>query len=105
MLIAQQLFLGIVMIGPWAALVVYDLVLYIFRAIAYEVPLVGGRARGDARPRAPSLTERPSGRPRRFSLARQPGEEGQDTFDLKAEATDARFRHISEESGEESSAT
>jgi hypothetical protein len=94
------------MIGPWAALVVYDLVLYIFRAIAYEVPLVGGRARGESRPRAPSLTERPSGRPRRFSLARQPGEEGaQDTFDLKAEASDARFRHISEETDDESSAT
>lgn len=93
------------MIGPWAALVVYDLVLYIFRAIAYEVPLVGGRARGEARPRAPSLTERPSGRPRRFSLARKPGEELEDTLDLKADASDARFRHISEETDEEPSAT
>ncbi|KAJ4343662.1 hypothetical protein N0V95_006601 [Ascochyta clinopodiicola] len=27
------------MIGPWAALVVYDLILYVFRAITYEIPV------------------------------------------------------------------
>ena len=49
-------------------LVVYDLVLYIVRSIIHELPFVGGRARGRQRPRAPSLTERPSGK-RRTSLA------------------------------------
>ena len=42
--------------------------LYIFRAAIYEVPYIGGRARGRQRPRAPSLAERPSGRPRTFSI-------------------------------------
>lgn len=91
------LFLGIVTIGPWAALLVYDLVLYIFRATTYEIPVVGGRARGRARPRAPSLTERPSGRRRRFSLARRPDEHAQSTGTTKTDVPDARFRNIPEE--------
>ncbi|CAI9625868.1 unnamed protein product [Alternaria burnsii] len=75
------LFLGLVAIGPWAALLVYDLLLYCCRAGAYEIPFIGGRARGKARPRAPSLTERPSGHRRKFSIA----------------SRDARHRRITEE--------
>ncbi len=56
-------------IGPWAVLVVYDIALYIIRAIAYEVPFFGGRARGRGRPLAPSLKERPNGRRRTFSIS------------------------------------
>ena len=56
-------------IGPWAVLVVYDIILYIVRAIAYEIPVFGGRARGRGRPRAPSLIERPNGRRRTFSIS------------------------------------
>lgn len=56
-------------IGPWAALVIYDIILYIVRAIAYEVPFFGGRARGRGRPRAPSFIERPNGRRRTFSIS------------------------------------
>ena len=56
------------MIGPWALLLVYDAVLYIFRAATYDMPYIGGRARNRPRPRAPSLSERPSGRARTFSL-------------------------------------
>lgn len=67
------------MIGPWAALVVYDLILYVFRAITYEIPVVGGRARGKARPRAPSLTERPSGHRRQFSLTQPKEDTGEST--------------------------
>ncbi len=54
--------------GPWALLIVYDLVLYLFRATTYDLPYIGGRARNRPRPRAPSLSERPSGKPRTFSL-------------------------------------
>jgi len=61
--------LGLLTIGPWAIFIVYDLLLYIFRAIAYEIPVYGGRAQGRQRPRAPSLVERPSGRPRTFSIS------------------------------------
>ena len=64
----SQLLLGMIIIGPWVAMVVYDLVLYLVRIITYEIPFVGGRARGRQRPRAPSLTERPSGRARTFKL-------------------------------------
>lgn len=55
-------------IGPWLLLLFYDLLLYIVRAATYEVPFVGGRARGRRRPRAPSLAERPNGRARTFSI-------------------------------------
>lgn len=55
-------------IGPWALLIVYDMILYVFRTATYEIPYVGGRARNRPRPRAPSLSERPSGKPRSFSL-------------------------------------
>jgi hypothetical protein len=97
MLIFIQLFFGLVMIGPWAALVVYDLVLYFFRAVTYEIPVVGGRARGKARPRAPSLTERPNGHRRQFSLARPKEDSGSSTGTAKAEAPDARSRNTQED--------
>ena len=79
--------------GPWAALLIYDLLLYFFRSVEYEVPIVGGRARGETRPRAPSLTERPSGHRRRFSLARRPESSVQATSNLQSESLEARWRH------------
>jgi hypothetical protein len=54
--------------GPWVLLVVYDIILFLVRTVMYDVPVVGGRARNRPRPRAPSLAERPSGRPRTFSM-------------------------------------
>ncbi|KAI9798171.1 MAG: hypothetical protein M1833_004920 [Piccolia ochrophora] len=61
--------LGILTIGPWVIFVVFDFLLYVFRCVSYEIPFIGGRARGRQRPRAPSLKERPDGRPRSFSIA------------------------------------
>jgi hypothetical protein len=58
----------VIAIGPWLLLIVYDMVLYLFRTATYEIPYIGGRARNRPRPRAPSLSERPSGKPRSFSL-------------------------------------
>ena len=43
---------------PWVIAITYDLVLYIGRRLWHEVPIWGGRARGDQRPRATSLRER-----------------------------------------------
>lgn len=86
------------MIGPWLALLVYDLVLYLFRAAAYEIPYVGGRARGKARPRAPSLTERPTGHRRRFSrIGRRSEGRPQSSGGSQGNAPEARFRHVHEE--------
>ena len=48
-------------------LVFYDVGLYIVRSVIYEVPFIGGRVHGWQRPRAPSLTERTSGKPRTLS--------------------------------------
>lgn len=56
--------LGIVTIGPWALLLIYDFAYYVYRSCAYHIPIIGGKARGKRRPRAPSLTQRPSGRKR-----------------------------------------
>lgn len=50
----------------------YDIALYLWRTATFELPQVGGRARGRQRPRAPSLKERPDGHRRRFSLAGVP---------------------------------
>ncbi|KAL2854843.1 hypothetical protein BJY01DRAFT_204916 [Aspergillus pseudoustus] len=57
-------FLGLVTIVPWLALLVFDMALYIWRLVTYNIPWVGGRARGMQRPRAPSLNELPD----RFGL-------------------------------------
>jgi hypothetical protein len=62
--------MALLTIGPWALVFLYDILLYLWRAIQYEIPFVGGRARGRARPRAPTLTERPSGDPRVLGLAK-----------------------------------
>lgn len=60
--------MGVATIGPWALFLFYDIILYIVRAVAYEVPYYGGRARGRRRPLAPTLTERPDGRKRVLSI-------------------------------------
>lgn len=60
--------LGLLTIGPWASLIIFDFLLYIWRLATYEIPVIGGRARGRQKPRAPSLSERPSGHRRAFSL-------------------------------------
>ncbi len=63
-----QLVIGALILGPWVLILVYDVVLYLWRSIAYELPYVGGRYRGSQRPRAPSLKQRPDGHKRQISL-------------------------------------
>ncbi|OGM42158.1 hypothetical protein ABOM_009143 [Aspergillus bombycis] len=63
------LILGLITIAPWATLIIFDMALYIWRMLTYELPVIGGRARGRQRPRAPSLNERPNGQRRAFVLA------------------------------------
>ena len=44
------------------------MVLYIVRAVAYEIPYYGGRSQGRGKPKAPTLKKRPNGRKRTFSM-------------------------------------
>ncbi|PGH35175.1 hypothetical protein GX50_01987 [[Emmonsia] crescens] len=69
-LVRVFIILGTIIIAPWAFMILYDLLLYIWRASTYEIPIIGGRARGRQRPQAPSFSERPDGRRRTFSLTR-----------------------------------
>jgi hypothetical protein len=63
-----QFLLGLITIGPWAFLIFLDATIWIYRLILWEIPWIGGRARGRQRPRAPSLNERPGGQRRAFGL-------------------------------------
>lgn len=72
LILSSQLLLGLLSVGPWVLIIVYDFTLYLCRSATYEIPVVGGRARGRLRPRVPSLAERPSGRPRGFSFTGSP---------------------------------
>ena len=80
--------------GPWLLIIVYDLILYMVRAMAYEVPYYGGRARGRQRPRAPSLAERPTGRARTFSIGGPPigGGENEDRQGMRWRPQDAKVQ-------------
>ncbi|KAE8158395.1 hypothetical protein BDV40DRAFT_304226 [Aspergillus tamarii] len=81
----SQLVLGLITIAPWATLIIFDLTLYVWRMLTYELPVIGGRARGRQRPRAPSLNERPNGQRRAFVLAsyEATGAEKEDNDGLK----------------------
>ncbi|KAF2500388.1 hypothetical protein BU16DRAFT_556856 [Lophium mytilinum] len=103
------LFLAILTIGPWAALLIYDVFLYIWRALAYEIPVVGGRARGKARPRAPSLVARPNGHRRSFSIGR-PSSRGNNSpasfsGTNRPDLSDVKLRQLHEEYEDSSSST
>ncbi|KAJ5827132.1 hypothetical protein N7447_003895 [Penicillium robsamsonii] len=75
-------FLGLITIGPWAFLVLLDATIWIYRLILWEVPYIGGRARGRQRPRAPSLNERPGGQRRAFGLRGVETDAGDNEGDL-----------------------
>ncbi|GAM90945.1 hypothetical protein ANO11243_089920 [Dothideomycetidae sp. 11243] len=61
--------LAVITIGPWLLVFLYDILLYAWRSVTFDIPYIGGAARGKQRPRAPSLAKRPDGHRRRFSLA------------------------------------
>lgn len=54
--------------GPWTLLLIYDFFLFLTRTATYELPVIGGRARGRQKPKPPTLKERPNGQPRRLSI-------------------------------------
>ena len=84
-----QLFLGTITIFPWILALLYDMVLYLFRTAAYEIPYYGGRAQGERKPQPPTLTERPNGRPRTFSITGIAGHAGEGNEDGKRRSFDS----------------
>ncbi len=84
-------------IGPWALFIIYDVLLYLVRAVAYEIPYIGGRARGRQRPRAPTLAERPNGRARTFSIG-GPMTSGSETDDFQTARAKSRNAFSSDDS-------
>ncbi|KAK6379377.1 hypothetical protein LTS17_006295 [Exophiala oligosperma] len=52
------LLLAVINLLPWILAILYDACLYVGRVIYHEIPFFGGRARGEHRPRAPSLRDR-----------------------------------------------
>jgi hypothetical protein len=94
-------------IGPWAALLMYDVFLYIWRALAYEIPVIGGRARGKSRPRAPSLIARPNGHRRSFSIGRPSSHGGSsratNSGASRPDLSDIKLRQLNEDYEDSSS--
>ncbi|KAK5196062.1 hypothetical protein LTS13_000091 [Exophiala xenobiotica] len=58
------LLLAVMNILPWILAFLYDALLYLGRMVWHEIPVFGGRARGENRPRAPSLRQRAGDRRR-----------------------------------------
>ena len=98
--------LAALIIGPWLLALVYDLILYLWRVASHEFPYVGGRARGQERPRAPSLKERPDGHRRGFSFTGMPrasSEHNDDAImtETKRESVEPKYRATYETSLED----
>jgi len=73
-----QFLLGLITIFPWVAFILFDAGLWLYRILLWELPWVGGRARGQQRPRALSLHERPDGQRRTFGMRGVESEAEQD---------------------------
>ena len=58
LVLASKLLLAVINILPWILAFLYDALLYLGRMVWHEIPVFGGRARGENRPRAPSLRQR-----------------------------------------------
>jgi hypothetical protein len=58
----------VINILPWILAFLYDALLYLGRMVWHEIPVFGGRARGENRPRAPSLRQRAAAGRRRMSI-------------------------------------
>jgi hypothetical protein len=58
----------VINILPWILAFLYDALLYLVRMVWHEIPVFGGRARGENRPRAPSLRQRAGPGRRRMSI-------------------------------------
>jgi hypothetical protein len=58
----------VINILPWILAFLYDALLYLGRMVWHEIPVFGGRARGENRPRAPSLRQKAGATRRRMSF-------------------------------------
>jgi len=51
------LLLSFLNIAPWLIAIIFDFLLWIYRLVYHIIPVYGGRARGQTRPRAPSVRD------------------------------------------------
>ncbi|KAJ5439847.1 uncharacterized protein N7458_010845 [Penicillium daleae] len=93
--------LGLITIVPWAALIVFDVGLYLYRMILWELPWIGGRARGQQRPRPPSLQERPGGQRRAFGLRSVETDAGDSDFGKSGNAPSSKSTRREQDSERE----
>lgn len=79
---------------PWTAILFFDFALYVCHMVLYEFPLIGGRARGARRPRAPSISQRLDGGQRTGFALGANGDEGEEDItgenDIKGERPDEK---------------
>lgn len=79
---------------PWTAILFFDFALYVCHMVLYEFPLIGGRAQGARRPRAPSISQRLDGGQRTGFVLDANGDEGEGNITgengIKGERTDEK---------------
>lgn len=82
-------------------MLLYDFTLYFWRAITYEIPVIGGRAQGKSAPSAPSLAERPDGEKRQFviPIASELSEGHTSATDNDEQAKSSERRRVAEGNG------
>lgn len=76
--------------SPWLLAILYDFVLWICRLVWYALPVYGGRAQGEQRPRAPSINDRS----RRMSIANMVSGRHNRTQSYEDTRADVRKRHL-----------
>ena len=90
----RQFILGLMTLIPWTAILFFDFALYVCHMVLYEFPLIGGRARGARRPRAPSISQRLDGGQRTGFALDANGDEAEEDItgenDIKGERTDEK---------------
>ena len=90
----RQFILGLITLIPWTAILFFDFAVYVCYMVLYEFPLIGGRARGARRPRAPSIGQRLDGGQSAGLALDTNGDEGEEGItgenDIKGERADEK---------------
>jgi hypothetical protein len=72
----MQLLFAVLTLGPWLLVFAYDFVLYFIRYALWELPVIGGKARGQRRPEPIKLVEHATGHKKVNSISNSPSGDG-----------------------------